>query len=186
MRCQTWITLIPVTVGLTLQHLFHYSDVVGVFLPFFTLFLSAAPSSTAFYLLQPHRTAVPTHPLKTPESLKKAAPIGQPAPPPRTSLAPVLQVPPSRRHSFQQPWDNPSEKRRERPHLTVQSKRATLAWEPAVVEELSTRASRPAPPRALPYLGTTARGALGPALHAAPRSGKALGRSGRRRSHHRG
>lgn len=102
-----WITLIPVTVGLAFQHLVHYSTVVGVFLPSFTPLVPtqpvrAAAFSTTFHLLQPRRTALSTHPPKTPVSLRRAAPIGQPAPPPRTSLAPVLQVPPPRRLRFQQ------------------------------------------------------------------------------------
>lgn len=181
MRCPTWITLwflsqsdsfssISSITPLSLASSFHHT--------FGTHPASAGSPhrSITIYLLWLRRTASPTHLQKTP-GVSRGSNSHWPARPTlRTSLATVLKVPPSWPLRIQQPWDHPSSrKRRERPSLCLRGKHAMLARELAVAEE----PSRGAPGRFLLArctVGAAARPpALGPALHPAPPSGKALG-----------
>lgn len=64
--------LVPVTVRLLLQHLFHYSAVIGIFLPSHLWYppgqCGLPHRSITFYLLWLRGTASPTHLQKTPRS----------------------------------------------------------------------------------------------------------------------
>lgn len=185
--------LVPVTVRRALQHLFHYAVVVGGFLHTFGTDPASAgcPSPVPpFTCCSPAQTPFRPTCVKTPESLRRAAPIGQPAPIPAPHWLLYCRSAPSAAPQVPARSDG-SEKRRERPRFRVLSKRTTLAWEPAVAEEPWMRASGPAPPHELRLSrehreGSRAPHRRGPRVHTAPRSGRALGRPGRRRSHHRG
>ena len=164
MTCPAWITLWFLSQSDSLQHLLHHSPVIGGFLLSFLHTFGTDPGrlqlpnpSGTCERLGPDGTLVQTHPRKNAGFLRRAA-IGQPALLPALIGCQAASPAPSAPR-FQPPCDKCGIWR-EMSLLSARGNCETLSCEPAVAEEPSTTASKPAPPHRLHRYRTTARAAM--------------------------